>query len=254
VAFYNGYFSATASRAEGLEILKYVGTGDRWRGGSKCSGEESRERKQVELTIGGLGGGETREISAVIHVRHVKREGEPKRNTCVEREHLLCVEVIVVCSVIDRQSALTTVSFSYMKFQSCYIVWCLRILRGRETDVLLKVRCFYVHGNTSMKDNQVIKSLRRSVFLHASNNVLLKDVRLYVLSNYITLSTNVKIRCACYRVNNDNSWNVASFGADVESIICEIWFKNMEIGHVCLHGKCGDGYRDWLRCLNALSK
>jgi hypothetical protein len=172
----------------------------------------------------------------------------------VEREHLLCVEVIVVCFVIDRQSAITTVYFSYMKFQSFDIVWCLRILRGRETDVLLKVRCFYVHGNISTKDNQVIKSLRRIACLCASNNVLLKDVRPYVLSNYITPSTNVKIRCACYRVNNDNLWNVPSFGADVVYIMCEIWFKNMEIGHACLHGKGGDGYRDRLRCLNALSK
>jgi hypothetical protein len=254
VALYNGYFSATVSWAEGLEILEYARIGDRWRGGSKCSGEESRERKQVELTLGGLGGGETREVSAVIHVRHVKREGEPKRNTCVEREYLLCVEVIVVCSVIDRRSALTTVSFSYLKFQSFDIVWCLRVLRGRDTDVLRKVRCFYVHGKTSTKEKQVIKSLRRSACLRASNNALLRDVHPYVLSNYIIPRTNVKIRCACQRVSNDILWNVFSFGADVESIMCEIWFENMEIGHACLHGKCGDGYQEWLRCLNALSK
>jgi hypothetical protein len=254
VAFYNGYFSATASRAEGLERLKYVRIGDRWRGGSKCSGEESRERKQVEITIGGLGGGETRGMSAVRHVRHVKREGEPKRNTCVEREYSLCAELNVLCSVTDKQSVLTTVSLSYMKFQSCDIVCCLRVRHGRETDGLLKVRRFYVHGNTSRNDNQVIKSLRRSARLRASNNVLLKVICPNVLSNFVNRSTNVKIMCACYRVNNDNLLKVGSFGAHVESIMCEIQFMNTEIGHVCLRGKCGDGYRDWLRCLNALSK
>ncbi len=253
MAFYNGHFSATAGWAEGLEILEYVRIGDRWRGGSKCRGEESRKREQVEVTLGGLGGGETGERSAVIHVIHVKREGEPKRNTCVAREHLLCVEVTVVYSVIDRRSVLTTVSFNHAKFQSFDIVWCLRIPCGRDTDALLKVRFFYVHGNTSAKDNQDIKLLRRNACLRASNNIVLRDVHSYVLSSYITPSTNIRIRCECHRVNNVNLWSVFSFGADVESIMCEIWFENMKIGHACLQGKCGNGYREWLRCLNDLS-
>ncbi len=176
MAFYNGYFSATAGRAEGLEILKYVRIGDRWRGGSKYSGEESRERKQVDLTIDGPGGGEMREMSAVIHVRHVKREGEPKRNTCVEREYSLCAEVIVVCFVTNKQSMFIIVLLSYMKFQSCDILCCLRVRRGSETDGLLKVRCFYVHGKLSMNENQGINMLRRSACPRASNNVLLKVV------------------------------------------------------------------------------
>jgi hypothetical protein len=234
--------------------LEYVRIGDRWRGGSKCSGEESQEREQVELTLGGLEGGETMEISAVIHVRHVKREGEPKRNTYVEREYLLCVEVILVCSVTGRRVALTTVSFIYLKFQSFDIVWCLRILRGRDTDVFLKVRCFYAYGNIGTKDKQVQESLRGSGCLRACKNVLLRDVHSYALSTYIISSTNDKIRCACQCVNNDILWNVFSLGADVELITCEIWLENMEIIQYCLYGKSGDVYREWLMCVNALSK
>jgi hypothetical protein len=162
--------------------------------------------------------------------------------------------VIVVCSVTDRRLALTTVFFSYSKFQSFDIVWCLRITRGRDTDVLLEVRCFYVHGNAGTKDKQVQKSVRGSVCLRASNNALSRDVHSYALSIYITPSTNVKIRCACQRVNNGILWYVFLLWTDVAFILCEICVENMEIGHSCLHGKCVDGYRDWLRCVNVLSK
>ncbi len=214
MAFYNGYFSATAGRAERLEILNYVKIGDRWRGGSKYSGEERRERKQVELAIDGPGGGERREMSAVIHVRHVKREGEPMRNTCVEREYSWCAKVIVVCSVNNKQSMSITVLLSCMKFQSCDIICFLRVRRGRETDGLLKVRCLYVQGSPSMNENQIINTLIRSACSRASNNGLLKVVCPYVCvspSKYVNRIIDTEMRCACYRDSNDNLLKVRFF-------------------------------------------
>ncbi len=230
VAFYNGYLSATASRAEGLGVLKYVRIDDRWRGGSKCSGEESREREQVELTINGPGGGETRGMSADIHVRHVKREGEPKRNTCVEREQSLCAKVIVVSYATDQQSVLTYVLLSKMKFQICDIVCCQSVLSGRETDCLLEVRRFYVHGETRWKDKHATESLRISARLCVSNNVLSKVVCPCVLRSFVNRTTNAKIWCACYRAKNDSLRKVVSFGVLVEFIMCEIQSIYVGIG------------------------
>jgi hypothetical protein len=245
VALHNGCFSATASGAEGLEKLEYVRIGDRWRGGSKCRGEESRVREQVDLTLGGMDGGER--ISADIHVRHVKRDGEPKRNTSVQRKYLLCVKAIVVCFVTDRRDVVTAVFLKYSKFQSFDIVRCLRVTRGRDTDVLMEVRCFNVYGNTGTDDIRFQKPMRESVCLRASHNAYSWEAQSCALSTYKISRKSVKIRCTC-RDNNATLWYVSLLWTTDEFI----WSVTviMEIVHFYLHDKCADGYRDWWRYVN----
>jgi hypothetical protein len=125
VAFYNGHFFATAGRAEGVGILVYVKRGDRWRGGSMYNENERLERKQVDLVMDGPGGGERRVMSAVIHVIHVKQEGEPKRNTRAEKGYSLCAEVIVLCFIINKQFMFIAKLLCCVKFQSCDITYML---------------------------------------------------------------------------------------------------------------------------------
>jgi hypothetical protein len=249
VALHNGCFSATASGAEGLERLEYVRIGDRWRGGSKCGGEESRVREQVNLTLGGMDGGER--ISADIHVRHVKRDGEPKRNTSVHIKYLWCVKVIVVCFVSDVRFAVTAVLFNHLKFQSFDIVRCLRVTRGRDTDVLMEVRCSNAYGNTGTDDIRVQKPTRGSVCLRASHNAYSWEVQFCALSTYKISRKNVKLRCTC-RVNNATLGYVSLPWTTDEFIWSGIVI--MEIVQFYLHDKCVDGYRDWWRCVNVLCK
>jgi hypothetical protein len=249
VALYNGCFSATASGAEGLELLENERIGDRWRGGGKCRGEESRVREQVELTLGGMGGGER--ISADIHVGYVKRDGEPKRNTSVQREYSLRVNVIVVCLVTDRWPVAITVFFNYTKFQSIDIVRCLGVTCGRDTDSLMEVRCFNAYGNIGSDDVRPRKLRGGSVCLYASHNTFSWEIQSCASSSYTSLRNSAKIRCIC-RVNNANLWYVYLLWTTDESMWSAIAI--MEIIHFCLHDKCVDGYRDGWGCLKVLCK
>ncbi len=249
MALYNGCFSATASRAEGLELLEYERIGDRWRGGRKCRGEESRVREQVELTLDGMGGGER--ISADIHVGHVKRDGEPKRNTSVQRKYLLCIKVIVVCIASYRWPVATAVFFNYSKFQSFDIVRCLRVTCGRDTDSLMEVRCFNAYGNIGTDDVRPQKSMGGSVCLYANHNAFSWEVQSCALSSYTSSRNSAKIRCTC-RVNNANPWYVYLLWKTDEFMWSVIAI--MEIVHFCLHDKCVDGNRDWWGYVKVLCK
>jgi hypothetical protein len=247
VALYNGCFPATASGAEGLEILENERIGNRWRGGSKCRGEESRVREQVEITLGGMGGGER--TPADVHVRHVKRDGEPKRNTSVQRKYLLCVKVIVVCVFNDRRSVVTSVFLNYSKFQSFDIVRCLRVTRGRDTDILMEVRCFNAYGNIGTYDIRIQKPVRGSVCPRVSHSAFSWEAQSCSLSTYKNSRNSGKIGWTC-RDNNATRWYVYLLWITDEFMWSVIVI--MEIVHFYLRAKCVDGCRYWWRCVNVL--
>ncbi len=171
MAFHNGHFLAAAGWAEGLDKVDYAKGDGRWRAGSMYDGTERLERKQVDLCRDRwTGGGEKGVMSAVIHVTHVKREGEPKRNTRVENGYFSCAKVIELCLVIITQYVCVINLLCCAKFQSCDIFRYPRVRREREIDGSLKVRCYYTHVSPS---------------------------------GYVNQSMDRKIRCACIRASND---------------------------------------------------
>jgi hypothetical protein len=118
-----------------------------------------------------MGGGEKRVMSAVIHVTHVKREGEPKRNTRVENGYLSCKEVIELCFVINKQFVCVINLLCCAKFQSCDILCYPRVRRGREIDRFLKVRCHYTPVSPSLYVKRRIDREIRCACIRAINNL-----------------------------------------------------------------------------------